>query len=82
MVLLSHLVSFFQAALDGGFKEAQEETITMPEEEPKVIRRFQVSAFSSIHSPFNYLHQSVKPLADEYWADRRFFPVYRCMISC
>lgn len=43
---LCSLAPFFRAALEGHFKEASEEAITMPEETPMVVRRFQLWAYS------------------------------------
>ena len=38
--LLCQTSSYFQAALEGGFKEAAEQRITMPDQSPEVIERF------------------------------------------
>lgn len=38
--LLCQTASYFQAALEGGFKEATEQKIAMPDQSPRVIERF------------------------------------------
>ncbi len=46
--LLCETSPYFRAALQGGFKEAQDQTIEWPEEDPKITKIFQLWLYSGI----------------------------------
>lgn len=46
--LLCKASPYFRAALQGGFKEAQAQTIEWPEEDPKIVKLFQTWLYSRV----------------------------------